>query len=92
MMGREEPHFSFAGLKTAVRVQAKALVPLKDQDIADLCAAFEQAVAESVGDRVRRAMRMVAGDERSPPWPKSVSDRRWGGGQCAAEGIVAGCG
>jgi N6-L-threonylcarbamoyladenine synthase len=56
MLGREEPHFSFAGLKTAVRHQAQALAPLRDQDIADLCAAFEAAVAESVGDRVRRAM------------------------------------
>jgi N6-L-threonylcarbamoyladenine synthase len=56
MLGREEPHFSFAGLKTAVRHQAQALAPLREQDVADLCAAFEAAVAESVGDRVRRAM------------------------------------
>ena len=30
MLGRPEPHFSFAGLKTAVRHQAQALVPLGD--------------------------------------------------------------
>jgi N6-L-threonylcarbamoyladenine synthase len=64
MLGRTEAHFSFAGLKTAVRQQAQALVPLKDQDIADLCAEFEAAVAESVSDRVRRAME-IAG-ERLP--------------------------
>ena len=29
MLGRPEPHFSFAGLKTAVRHQAQALVPLR---------------------------------------------------------------
>lgn len=56
MQGRPEPHFSFAGLKTAVRHQAQALTPLREADIADLCASFEAAVADSVGDRVRRAM------------------------------------
>ena len=30
MLGRSEPHFSFAGLKTAVRHQAQALVPLRE--------------------------------------------------------------
>jgi N6-L-threonylcarbamoyladenine synthase len=39
MLGRPEPHFSFAGLKTAVRHQARALVPLREADVADLCAA-----------------------------------------------------
>jgi N6-L-threonylcarbamoyladenine synthase len=62
MLGRPEPHFSFAGLKTAVRHQAQALVPLRDQDVADLCAAFETAAAESVADRVRRAMQIVNGE------------------------------
>jgi N6-L-threonylcarbamoyladenine synthase len=56
MLGRLEPHFSFAGLKTAVRRQAQALAPLGDRDIADLCAEFQLAVCESVADRVRRAM------------------------------------
>jgi N6-L-threonylcarbamoyladenine synthase len=56
MLGRPEPHFSFAGLKTALRRQAQALAPLGAPDIADLCAEFQQAVCESVADRVRRAM------------------------------------
>ncbi|MBX9592321.1 MAG: tRNA (adenosine(37)-N6)-threonylcarbamoyltransferase complex transferase subunit TsaD [Hyphomonadaceae bacterium] len=64
MLGRREAHFSFAGLKTAVRHQAQALAPLQAQDIADLCAEFQRAVAESVADRVRRAM-AIAG-ERLP--------------------------
>ena len=59
MLGRAEPHFSFAGLKTAVRHQAQALAPLRDKDIADLCAAFEAAVADSVADRVRKAMAIM---------------------------------
>ena len=58
MLGRPEPHFSFAGLKTAVRHRARAIAPLGAQDIADLCASFEQAVAETVIDRTRVAMRL----------------------------------
>jgi N6-L-threonylcarbamoyladenine synthase len=59
MLGRAEPHFSFAGLKTAVRHQARTLVPLREEDVTDLCAAFEAAVADSVADRVRRAMEIA---------------------------------
>jgi len=62
MLGRPEPHFSFAGLKTAVRHQAQALAPLAEQDIADLCAAFEVAAAESVADRVRAAVATAAAE------------------------------
>jgi len=61
MLGREEPHFSFAGLKTAVRQQARAVVPLTAADVADLCAAFEAAAADCVADRVRRAMALAEG-------------------------------
>jgi N6-L-threonylcarbamoyladenine synthase len=57
MMGREEPHFSFAGLKTAVRRRVQELGKLNQQDVADLCAAFELAVTESVADRCRHAFR-----------------------------------
>ncbi len=56
MLGREEPHFSFAGLKTAVRHRAREVAPLTDTDIADLCAGFQQAVLESVVDRCRRGI------------------------------------
>jgi N6-L-threonylcarbamoyladenine synthase len=56
MLGRSEPHFSFAGLKTALRHAAAARAPLSEQDIADLCASFQEAVAEIVADRVTRAM------------------------------------
>jgi N6-L-threonylcarbamoyladenine synthase len=71
MLGRAEPHFSFAGLKTAVRHQARALAPLKEQHIADLCAEFEAAVAESVADRVRRAME-IAGNSLAGPIGKHL--------------------
>ncbi len=56
MKGRTEPHFSFSGLKTAVRQLAETLQPLQEQDIADLCAAFQAAAAESVSDRLRLAL------------------------------------
>jgi N6-L-threonylcarbamoyladenine synthase len=70
MLGRPEPHFSFAGLKTAVRHQAKAVTPMSPRDVADLCAEFQTAVAESVADRVRRAMAMT--DACLPSTPKHL--------------------
>ncbi len=59
MLGRADPHFSFAGLKTAVRHAAKAAEPLSDADVADLCAGFQAAVTDCVVDRVGKAMELV---------------------------------
>src|SRR5262245_8835156 len=56
MLGRAEPHFSLAGLKTALRHAAKARAPLSRQDVADLCASFQEAVADIVKDRTARAL------------------------------------
>jgi N6-L-threonylcarbamoyladenine synthase len=56
MLGRAEPHFSFAGLKTAVRQAAHRMAPLNERGRADLCASFQRAVADTVRDRVARAM------------------------------------
>jgi N6-L-threonylcarbamoyladenine synthase len=59
MRGRPEPNFSFAGLKTAVRQETRELGPAPSrQDIADLCASFQAAVAETVADRLTVAMRL----------------------------------
>ncbi|MEX1061207.1 MAG: tRNA (adenosine(37)-N6)-threonylcarbamoyltransferase complex transferase subunit TsaD [Methyloceanibacter sp.] len=55
MLGRPEPHFSLAGLKTALRHAALARTPLSEQDVADLCASFQEAVADIVSDRTARA-------------------------------------
>lgn len=60
MLGREELHFSFAGLKTAVRRTAEKLAPLSTQDVCDIAASFEAAVAASVADRSARAMDVAA--------------------------------
>ncbi|MGE0024603.1 MAG: tRNA (adenosine(37)-N6)-threonylcarbamoyltransferase complex transferase subunit TsaD [Hyphomicrobium sp.] len=61
MLGRDEPHFSLAGLKTALRQRAEAAAPLSERDVADLCAAFEAAVCEIVIDRVARAIDIADG-------------------------------
>jgi N6-L-threonylcarbamoyladenine synthase len=58
MVGRDEPHFSLAGLKTALRHEALARAPLCEQDIADLCASFQEAVADILSDRVSRAFEL----------------------------------
>ena len=66
MHGRPEPHFSLAGLKTALRHEAMKRAPLSEQDVADLCASFQEAAADVVADRTRRAMELYAdalGDE-----------------------------
>jgi N6-L-threonylcarbamoyladenine synthase len=55
LKGRPEPHFSFAGLKTAMRRAAENQAPLTDRDIADLTASFEAAVCDCVIDRCRLA-------------------------------------
>ena len=54
--------FSFSGLKTAVRLQAEALAPLSDQDVADIAASFQAAVAEVVAVRSRQALEKFAHD------------------------------
>src|SRR6266516_247752 len=57
MLGRDEPDFSLSGLKTALRLEAEKIAPLSDQDVADLCAAFQRAVVDVVADRVLTGLR-----------------------------------
>ena len=71
LMGRADPHFSFAGLKTAVRRRAADLVPLSQQDVADLCAGFQAAAMDAVADRVGRAM-TIAEDRLGPAAPRRL--------------------
>lgn len=58
LKGQERLDFSFSGLKTAVRQQAQALAPLKDKDIADICASFQQAVVDILQNRVQRVLKL----------------------------------
>jgi len=48
--------FSFSGLKTAVRLAAEEIAPLSEQDVADICASFQAAVAEIVRVRAGQAL------------------------------------
>jgi N6-L-threonylcarbamoyladenine synthase len=56
LKGRRDCNFSFSGLKTAVREAVQGLGGLSDQDVADVCASFEAAVAETMEDRVGMAV------------------------------------
>jgi N6-L-threonylcarbamoyladenine synthase len=70
MLGRPEPHFSLAGLKTALRHAVQARAPLGEQDVADLSASFQEAVADVVRDRTARAFEIYA--ERLGPAAQKV--------------------
>ena len=58
MVGRPDCHFSFSGLKAAVKRLVDRLGPdsLTEADVRDLAAAFQGAVGDSLVDRTRRAM------------------------------------
>jgi N6-L-threonylcarbamoyladenine synthase len=58
MLGRRDADFSLSGLKTALRLEAEKIAPLTDQDVADLCASFQQAVVDVVRDRLRGGLAM----------------------------------
>ena len=57
LLGSDEPHFSFAGLKSAV-LRARESGRYRTEDIA---ASFQQAVVDSLVDRTRRALDRVPG-------------------------------
>jgi N6-L-threonylcarbamoyladenine synthase len=58
MTGRNDANFSLSGLKTALRLEAEKIAPLSDDDVADLCASFQQAIGEVVMDRLRNGLRI----------------------------------
>jgi len=58
LKGRDDCNFSFSGLKTAVRETVHSLATIGDKEIADICASFEAAVAETMRDRTSRALYM----------------------------------
>jgi N6-L-threonylcarbamoyladenine synthase len=66
MKGKPGCDFSFSGLKNAVRLLVESRpAPLSEQDVADICAAFQTAVAESVADRTKRAIALFTEN-----WPE----------------------
>ena len=58
LLGRAHADFSLSGLKTALRLEAEKIAPLSEQDVADLCASFQAAVVDVVGDRLRAGLRV----------------------------------
>jgi N6-L-threonylcarbamoyladenine synthase len=56
LVGAQEPHFSFAGLKSAVLRARAAIAEPTEQDIADLAASFQQAACDCLTDRTARAI------------------------------------
>jgi N6-L-threonylcarbamoyladenine synthase len=67
MKGKPGCDFSFSGLKNAVRLLVESLPkPLSDRDVADVCAGFQAAVAQSVADRTRRAVAVMR-----QSWPET---------------------
>jgi len=66
MHGRKDADFSLSGLKTALRLEAEKIAPLSDQDVADLCASFQQAVVEVVLDRLRAGLRLFRAHYGAP--------------------------
>ncbi len=56
LMGSDEPHFSFAGLKSAVLRQWQALPERDETARDDLAAAFQQAATDCLVDRTARAV------------------------------------
>jgi N6-L-threonylcarbamoyladenine synthase len=57
LLGAAEPHFSFAGLKSAVLRARDALpAPISATDAANLAAGFQAAVVDCLLDRTTRAM------------------------------------
>jgi N6-L-threonylcarbamoyladenine synthase len=57
MAGRAGCDFSFSGLKTALRLAVEKHGVLAPRDVADLAAGFQEAIVESLADRVTHAVR-----------------------------------
>ncbi len=74
MIRRKGCDFSFSGLKTALRHTVHALPPgpLTSQDVADLCASFQEAVADVLVDRTGHAIDRFATDYSTTAKPTLV--------------------
>jgi N6-L-threonylcarbamoyladenine synthase len=59
LKGKPGCDLSFSGLKTAVRQVVQELTPLTDNQKANIAASFQQAVAESLADRLEQAVRLA---------------------------------
>ncbi|WP_417687945.1 tRNA (adenosine(37)-N6)-threonylcarbamoyltransferase complex transferase subunit TsaD [Roseibium sp.] len=60
LLDRPGLDMSFAGLKTALRTQAKKLEPIDEQTVSDLCAGFQKAVADVLAARTKSALELFS--------------------------------
>ena len=60
LLDRPGLDMSFAGLKTALRTQAKKLEPIDDQTVSDLCAAFQRSISDVLAARTKAALALFA--------------------------------
>ncbi len=71
LLDRDDCNMSFSGLKTALlRTRDQVMAPrggLTRQDRADLCAGFQQAVADVLAAKTRRALRLYQGENPAVP-------------------------
>ncbi len=56
LKGKDTLNMSFSGLKTAVRIAAQNHAPLEENDVADICASFQNAVGKVLENRLERSM------------------------------------
>ena len=66
LMGRAGADFSLSGLKTATRLAAEAIAPLRPADIADLCASFQAAIVDMIEDRMRAGLKLFRAKAGAP--------------------------
>ncbi len=92
LMDRPDCQMSFSGLKTAALRARDTLVAaqggLYRRDLADICAAFQQAVREALSEKARRAMALFA--QANPDAPERVI--AVAGGVAANRSLRAGLG
>ncbi len=67
LKGKPGCDFSFAGLKTALRMAAEKAAPLDDNTVANLCASFQRCVGETIENRLASALTRFSDLYDRPP-------------------------
>jgi N6-L-threonylcarbamoyladenine synthase len=66
LFGRPTADFSLSGLKTATRLAAESIAPLRPNDVADLCASFQAAIVDVIEDRMRVGLKLFQQSAGAP--------------------------
>ena len=81
LIGRPNADFSLSGLKTATRLAAESVAPLRERDVADLCASFQAAIVDVIEDRMRVGLQLFR-ESLGPPQAMVIA------GGVAANGAI----